>query len=442
MNTQRSGPAGAENTPGPWPSLVGADGKTIEPNGQVHEVAALFPLMEDSAFEWLVESIRDDGQQEPIWLDSNGVLLDGRNRLRACQVLGIEPRYAAYRGDDPVGFIIRANVHRRHLTQGQRAMLAMELLPHYEAEAARRKAQAPGQPRGAKESDRAGLHTEMGRAVEQVAKAIGSSGRAVAQAKRVSAQSPDLAQKVMSGELALNRAERIVRDREAERRRVQQGQREAELSGFKGDVDVRLGDFRKVLADRRGVDAIITDPPYAKDFLPVLPDLAAWADKVLTPDGVLVVLSGETYLDQVYELLGGHRPYRWTGCLLGGGPGYNSFARNVQSKWKPILVYGGGPRLTDDVFRCEGSDLAAKENHKWGQDLGVFCKIVERLALPGQTVCDPFAGSGTTLVAARMNGCNAVGCDIDAKAVETMRKRLGLPVASPSGVDGPSRLLR
>lgn len=132
-----------------------------------------------------------------------------------------------------------------------------------------------------------------------------------------------------------------------------------------------------MLADLSGVDAVITDIPYDKGFLPVLPALAAWADKVLTPKGVLVVLSGETYLDQVYELLSGHRPYRWTGCLLGRGPGYNSFARDVQSRWKPVLVYGRGPRITHDVFRCEGSDTAAKEDHGWAQDLGAFCSIID-----------------------------------------------------------------
>jgi hypothetical protein len=38
----------------------------------------------------------------------------------------------------------------------------------------------------------------------------------------------------------------------------------------------------------------------------------------------------------------------------------------VKSNWKPLIVYGGGPRFFD-VIRTEGSDADAKNNHKWGR---------------------------------------------------------------------------
>jgi len=55
------------------------------------------------------------------------VLLDGRNRLAACERAGIAPRYREYEGTDPVAFIMSANVHRRHLTESQRAMVAARI---------------------------------------------------------------------------------------------------------------------------------------------------------------------------------------------------------------------------------------------------------------------------------------------------------------------------
>jgi hypothetical protein len=85
---------------------------------QAHPFADKFSLMQGAAFEELVEDIRQRGQLIPC-LVSNGLLLDGRNRLRACQALGIKPNIRAVpatTNEDYVGIITSANVIRRHLT--------------------------------------------------------------------------------------------------------------------------------------------------------------------------------------------------------------------------------------------------------------------------------------------------------------------------------------
>jgi hypothetical protein len=65
----------------------------------------------------------------------------------------------------------------------------------------------------------------------KAANLVGASGRAVAQAKRIVEQAPDLAEKVRDGSMAIDRADRIIRDREAERRRIDEAKREAEACG-------------------------------------------------------------------------------------------------------------------------------------------------------------------------------------------------------------------
>lgn len=398
--------------------------------GEIHPAAELFPLMTGEEFDSLVESIRSQGLRESIWLTNDGALLDGRNRVRACQAAGIKPTFREYHGSDPVQFVMALNMDRRHLTVGQRAALSLKLIPLYEQEGRKAKAKAastsaPFKP--AKDSaDRHYLsQDDSKRSTAKAGAAAKVSGRAVARAKRVSEKAPDLMSKVESGELALDRADRIVRDREAAERRQAEAAAQQQQIKVGTTIDIRHGDFREVLADLESVDAIITDPPYPGEFLPLLDDLAAWADKVLKPDGVLAVLFGQTYLPEVYRRLDGHRPYRWTAAYLTPGAGYASMARKVQSNWKPLIVYGGGDRFAD-VFRSEGSDAGAKQLHFWGQDYGAFHQIVERLTKPGALVVDPFMGAGTTLAAAKALGRHAIGCDIDLAHVDTARTRLGV----------------
>ena len=93
----------------------------------VHPAAALFPLILGAGFDALVADIRDNGQMEPIVIDSDGALIDGRNRGRACDLLGIAPNVKTYDGADVLKYVISHNLHNRHLTDGQRAMIAAKI---------------------------------------------------------------------------------------------------------------------------------------------------------------------------------------------------------------------------------------------------------------------------------------------------------------------------
>ena len=105
---------------------------------EAHRLAKYFPLLEGDEFNLLVEDIRKNGQLEPI-VTVDGEILDGLNRYRACQEIGIEPVTEEYTGDDPLGYVVSLNVRRRHMDTSQRAMLATEMLPEFEAQAAARK---------------------------------------------------------------------------------------------------------------------------------------------------------------------------------------------------------------------------------------------------------------------------------------------------------------
>jgi hypothetical protein len=89
-------------------------------------LAAIFPLMPAHQLAHLTADIEASGLQEPIVLLDKRIL-DGRNRWLACQAARVKPRFVDFRGDDPVAFVLSANLHRRHLSESQRAMCAARL---------------------------------------------------------------------------------------------------------------------------------------------------------------------------------------------------------------------------------------------------------------------------------------------------------------------------
>ena len=93
---------------------------------EFHEYANIFPMLEGNDMEALCADIEANGQINKIIL-YQGKVLDGRNRYRVCEMLGIEPETIVYPGDDPIGLVLSQNLHRRHLDESQRAMVADKL---------------------------------------------------------------------------------------------------------------------------------------------------------------------------------------------------------------------------------------------------------------------------------------------------------------------------
>lgn len=94
---------------------------------KIHNLATLFPPMSSEEFSALQESIRDNGLRVPI-VTYEGAILDGVNRHRACVVAKVEPRFVELKkGTDPLKFVLDINLHRRHLNEAQRSMIAARI---------------------------------------------------------------------------------------------------------------------------------------------------------------------------------------------------------------------------------------------------------------------------------------------------------------------------
>jgi hypothetical protein len=78
----------------------------------VHPIADLFPMMTDEELANLAADIKANGLIHPIVVDKDGLVIDGRNRARACEIAGIEPATVLFEGDDFRSYIVASNIAR------------------------------------------------------------------------------------------------------------------------------------------------------------------------------------------------------------------------------------------------------------------------------------------------------------------------------------------
>jgi hypothetical protein len=200
---------------------------------KVHPVADLFPMLTDDEIADLAEDIRANGQNHPIIIDeSNGerVLIDGRNRLKACELLGIAPRTAPLGARDPIALIMSENMMRRHMNAGQRAILLAKVYP--DPATLKRKDNGAGSV----------LNTDQ------------FSPATLSHARTVVRHAPDLADQVLFNGLPLNEAYATARqlkaDAETRAEKIEKLRAEApdlaDLAGTSLDAAVKKLEQRKI----------------------------------------------------------------------------------------------------------------------------------------------------------------------------------------------------
>jgi hypothetical protein len=168
----------------------------LKPSGKVHPVAALFPMLSDDELNELADDIKLNGLLQPIVLDANGDLIDGRNRAEACKRAKVKPTYVSLNGIDPFIFIFSRNSKRRHMTKGQRAMVAAKAREH------------DGR---AKKSPDSGDFIS----IAEMAKTAGISHSLLGQACSVLEYAPEYVDAVIVGTAALDVAYGEAKDRKA-----------------------------------------------------------------------------------------------------------------------------------------------------------------------------------------------------------------------------------
>ncbi len=405
-----------------------------------HPLAAVVPEMRPAEWKAFLEDVRERGVQEPLRLAPDGrTVLDGRHRLRAARELAlaaVPTAPALCEPGDEAGYMIRAALHRRHLSDDQRAILAARLADAMGAERRREHAQAAASARWAGGDSPVLLADAQGttpvpgasvqpKAREVAARELGVSERRLRLAQSLAQDAPDLAADVEAGKLPLLVAKTQLQRREAL----------AELAATAPALipeggEMWQGDFREQGRDipDASVDLIFTDPPYGTDYLAVWPDLGRLAYRVLKPGAFCLAYVGHLHLPlELAGLAAGGLEYWWQASIHFRGHQPAVRVRRVRTGWRPVMIFvkppvPESPPWFSDWLQTD--PLPERRYHEWGQSLGPARQLLRRFAPPGGLVLDPFAGAGTFPIAAVMEGRRALGIELDPGHAEVARRRL------------------
>ncbi|TXH06091.1 MAG: hypothetical protein E6R05_01910 [Candidatus Moraniibacteriota bacterium] len=188
-----------------------------------HRYADIFPMMDDVDFQRLIEDVKLNGLQEPIWL-YQGQILDGRNRFKACVEAGIESEFREYQGTKPLEFVLSLNLSRRHLNSSQCAFIALEVERVLAEEAKERQVEA-GKQRADSERNEVGTFVQLKEKIpeagqekpepqarEKAASIVGNTNaRYVQDAKKIEREAPEVKALVMSGKVHMGDAVKLSR---------------------------------------------------------------------------------------------------------------------------------------------------------------------------------------------------------------------------------------
>lgn len=271
----------------------------------LHPLCVFFPRIVGNEFDSLVADIKANGLREPITL-YEGQVLDGGNRYAACLEAGVEPHFVGFTGGDIAAFVLSANMHRRHLSQGQNAAIIAQVTNWAEA----------NQRGGRRATD--AIPTIPLATVAERAQASGTSERTQRKADKIAKVAPELVAEVAQGNISIAQAEAKINegkpptDRQIEAEQIadeilsdfdplkELEQAHSEIATLRSTLDAISSDSPQgvILSLKRQIAAADNSRDEAKRLSEEHKKKAKWGETQLKRIGRLV---GETDVEKVVD---------------------------------------------------------------------------------------------------------------------------------------------
>lgn len=190
-------------------------------------------------------------------------------------------------------------------------------------------------------------------------------------------------------------------------------------------VTLHLGDCRDILPTLGKADAVVTDPPYGIDFKYEGHDdtrdgyedwCASWFDLCAEKAPTILMSCGAVNV----PMWGRIRPFKWQIAWL--KPAAMGRSPMGFCNWEPMLFWGKGSGKSVDVFTAAIVPDESLNGHPCPKPETWGIESIKRVA--GDTILDPFMGSGTTGVAAVKLGRKFTGIEIEPKYFDIACRRI------------------
>jgi hypothetical protein len=385
---------------------------------EAHPASELFPMMDIVGLAALMRDIKANGLQEPIVL-WEGKILDGRNRLWACQKAGVEPRFRELKEcDSPTATVLSSNLYRRQLSVSQRAMIGALAKRELKEEARLRQEASrarPGQKIGQPLPENAVAAfpppDKFGKARDHAAALVGVSGRSVEAACQVlSSEKPEIIEAVRAGRMTVNKAAQIVA-----RRAEQQPTSVEKSQQTDSPARIRLCTPQQFLDPMsiETADLLISRPAFNTDPDHFEAHARHWLGLAVEP----MKYSSRIFLICKPELAMVHalsaaclRNTQFRQCdimvLSSTGPVRGTGSHDYRRQHHLVLHLRGLDAPVLDV--CGGPELSSLQRDC--SSLGEYAeRLIRHTTKPGDLVIDPCAEMGDFLLAAARIGRRALG---------------------------------
>ena len=405
-----------------------------------HTASPPFQFMPDLPtweYKALKESIRLNGVIVPVVKDEHGAVLDGHHRLRASKELGLKDvptiTLAGLTNEQKRDHALLLNMVRRKITRKQmRQIIAAELrrAPDISnqwlaeilgstdktVESVRRELIAGSEipmldsyrAKDGKRYPATRLYTERDKQADRARAALATLGE-------------DAPRKPVT----LKQLEREARNKE----RKNQARGRYRKPDDHAPIRLYHSDFRDLEEVGRiqpgSIDCIVTDVPYNREFTKQFEDLGSFAARVLKDGGVFCVYVGVVQVADAIKSFTDHLEYRATAfsSWLGDGPVLQHLQCVTQST--PVLVFSKGKwTRTTRWYNSFHNSVREQHLHEWQKPLVDVEHWLMSFSDPGDLICDPCAGSGSTAAVCQHHGRRFVGGDIDRDAVRLAQTRL------------------
>jgi len=293
---------------------------------ELHPAVQLFPRLSDTELKKLSDDIKKNGLQLPIQT-CEGKIIDGRNRLLACQLANVEPTFVEWKGESIVRHVYSMNSVRRQLTASQNAVAGTNMLPLLEAEAKERQRAGGGDKKSARAQEEKGKGKAAGakkdkkgkkaagadgqkslvetipeaiggkKARDEAAEITGANPRYIQDAKKIKEEAPDLFARIEAGDMTIPEAKRKLKARKPASKKAD----EPLVFGVPyEDVDYAKWSWNPVTGCKHGCDYCSARDIVASDpdgFEPTF-----HADQLVTP-GIMKIPAARVNEPGIYNVL-------------------------------------------------------------------------------------------------------------------------------------------